>query len=67
MIISGTADLEGKRGNLMTVLKGIIPPIITPMNEDESINESELRRQVNRLIEAGVVSIWNERRRLHTK
>lgn len=37
----------------MTVLKGIIPPIITPMNEDESINESELRRQVNRLIEAG--------------
>ena len=37
----------------MTVLKGIIPPIITPMNEDESINEPELRRQVNRLIEAG--------------
>lgn len=58
MIISGTADLEGKRGNLMTVLKGIIPPIITPMNEDESINESELRRQVNRLIEAGVHGLF---------
>ena len=42
----------------MTVLKGIIPPIITPMNEDESINESELRRQVNRLIEAGVHGLF---------
>ena len=52
----------------MTVLKGIIPPIITPMNEDESINEPELRRQVNRLIEAGgtrTVSVRNKRRRLH--
>lgn len=43
----------------MTVLKGIIPPIITPMNEDESINESELRRQVNRLIEAGVHGLFH--------
>ena len=43
----------------MTVLKGIIPPIIiTPMNEDESINEPELRRQVNRLIEAGVHGLF---------
>ena len=23
-------------------IKGIIPPVITPMNEDESINEAEL-------------------------
>ena len=37
---------------------GIIPPILTPMNEDESINEKELRRQVNRLIEAGVHGIF---------
>ena len=29
-------------------LKGIIPPIITPMNEDESINVAELRRQIGR-------------------
>lgn len=42
----------------MTVLRGIIPPIITPMNEDESINASELRHQVNRLIEAGVHGLF---------
>ena len=37
---------------------GIIPPILTPMFADESINEPELRRQVNRLIEAGVHGIF---------
>lgn len=42
----------------MSVLRGIIPPVITPMNEDESINETELRRQVNRLIEAGVHGLF---------
>jgi len=40
----------------MVEIKGIIPPIITPMNEDESINEAELRNQVNRQINAGVHS-----------
>lgn len=35
-------------------IKGIIPPVLTPMNADETINEQELRNQVNRLIEAGV-------------
>ena len=35
-------------------IKGIIPPIITPMNDDESINTAELRNQVNRLIDGGV-------------
>ena len=39
-------------------IKGIIPPIITPMNEDESINENELRKQVNRLIDAGVHGLF---------
>ena len=39
-------------------LKGIIPPIITPMNEDESINVAELRRQVDRLIEGGVHALF---------
>lgn len=39
-------------------IKGIIPPILTPMNEDESINERELRHQVNRMIEAGVHGIF---------
>ena len=39
-------------------LKGIIPPIITPMNEDESINVAELRRQVDRMIEGGVHALF---------
>lgn len=39
-------------------IKGIIPPILTPMNADESINEKELRNQVNRQIDAGVHGIF---------
>lgn len=39
-------------------LKGIIPPIITPMNKDESINVAELRNQVDRLIEGGVHALF---------
>ena len=39
-------------------IKGIIPPIITPMNADESVNEIELRRQVERQIEGGVHGIF---------
>ena len=35
-------------------IKGIIPAIVTPMNSDETINEQELRNQVNSQIEAGV-------------
>lgn len=42
----------------MTAIRGIIPPIITPMNEDESMNEAGLRSQVNRLIEAGVHGLF---------
>lgn len=42
----------------MSQLKGIIVPIITPMNEDESVNEAELRRQVNRQIENGIHGIF---------
>lgn len=34
-------------------IRGIIPPILTPMNADESVNYDELRRQVNRMIENG--------------
>lgn len=39
-------------------VKGIITPIITPMYEDETINEGELRNQVNRLIDAGIHGIF---------
>lgn len=38
--------------------KGIIPPILTPMNADESINEAELRNQVERMIAAGAHGIF---------
>lgn len=41
-----------------TLIKGIVPPLITPMNEDESINETELRNQVKRLLKAGVHGIF---------
>lgn len=41
-----------------TPIRGIVTPIITPMNEDESINLSELRAQVNRQIEGGVHAIF---------
>lgn len=39
-------------------IKGIIPPVITPMNPDESINIPELRNQVERQIAAGVHGIF---------
>lgn len=39
-------------------IKGIIPPIITPMNDDESINVSVLREQVNRQIDNGVHALF---------
>lgn len=42
----------------MFEIKGIIPPIVTPMNTDESINLNELRNQVNRLINAEVHGIF---------
>jgi 4-hydroxy-tetrahydrodipicolinate synthase len=37
---------------------GIITPIITPMKTDESLNEEELRRQVERLIDSGIHGIF---------
>ena len=37
-------------------IKGIIPPILTPMNNDEeqTVNHAELRNQVERLLAGGV-------------
>lgn len=37
---------------------GIVPPIITPMNEDESVNYEELRNQIDRLIDNGCHGIF---------
>ena len=42
----------------MVEIKGIIPPILTPMYDDETINEQELRHQVNRMIDAGVSGVF---------
>lgn len=39
-------------------IRGIIPPLITPMHKDESINVAELRRQVDRQIGAGVHALF---------
>ncbi|AYO31082.1 4-hydroxy-tetrahydrodipicolinate synthase [Biomaibacter acetigenes] len=38
--------------------EGIIVPIITPMTEDEEINEKELRAQINRMISSGIHGIF---------
>lgn len=38
--------------------EGIITPIITPMTEDEKLNLSQLREQVNRLIDSGVAGLF---------
>jgi len=39
-------------------LKGIITPLLTPMNPDESINYAELKNQINRQIAAGVHGLF---------
>ena len=38
-------------------IKGVIVPIITPIDEDERINEAELRRQVDYIIDGGLQGI----------
>jgi 4-hydroxy-tetrahydrodipicolinate synthase len=42
----------------MFEIKGIIPAMVSPMYDDERINEQELRNQVNRQIEAGVHGLF---------
>ena len=39
-------------------VKGIIAAMVTSMHEDESLNEAEIRRQVNRQIAAGVDAVF---------
>ncbi len=38
--------------------QGIITPLITPMTDDEKINEKELRNQIKRLIDSGVDGLF---------
>ncbi|MFV0467058.1 MAG: 4-hydroxy-tetrahydrodipicolinate synthase [Lachnospiraceae bacterium] len=39
-------------------IKGVIPAILTPMNQDESINLDVMREQIERMIEGGVHGIF---------
>ena len=39
-------------------IKGIIPPIVTPMSADESVNIPELRNQIERQIAGGVHGLF---------
>ncbi|WRS26354.1 4-hydroxy-tetrahydrodipicolinate synthase [Oscillospiraceae bacterium MB08-C2-2] len=39
-------------------MSGVIPALITPMHEDESVNTTELCNQVDRMIEGGVHAIF---------
>ena len=41
----------------MTIFDGVIPPTVTPFNDDYSINEDVLRSLVERLIVEGVHAI----------
>ena len=42
----------------MAEIKGIVAAMQTPMHEDGSINEAEMRRQINRQIAAGVDAVF---------
>ena len=39
-------------------IKGVIVPLLTPMNEDETINEKELRNQINHQINSGIHGVF---------
>ncbi len=42
----------------MFSLRGIVPPVVTPLLEDERIDEAGLRRQLDRLLEGGVHGLY---------
>ena len=39
-------------------LKGVIPPIVTPVDADENVDESGLKRVINHVLEGGVHGIF---------
>jgi 4-hydroxy-tetrahydrodipicolinate synthase len=57
-ILSGQKDDMGKGRRKMAKIKGIIAAMQTAMHEDGSIHEEELRKQINRQIEAGVDGVF---------
>ena len=44
--------------SLVQEIKGIVVPLVTPFNEDESLNENALREIVDYLIDAGVHGLF---------
>ncbi len=42
----------------MFELKGIVPPLVTPLNEDETLDEAALERQLGRVLAAGVHGLF---------
>src|SRR3954452_12361047 len=40
-------------------LQGIFVPMITPLNNDETLDEASLRRLVDFLVDAGVHGLWS--------
>jgi len=39
-------------------LKGVIPPIITPVDEDENVDEEGLKRVIDHVIDGGVHGVF---------
>src|SRR4051794_4504339 len=39
-------------------LEGIVPPVVTPLTDNECIDEAGLRRQVGRLLDGGVHGLY---------
>lgn len=39
-------------------LRGIIPPVVTPMNPDESVDLAGLRKHIDHMIAAGVHGVF---------
>lgn len=50
--------IKSTRRNNMFEPKGIIVAMLTPFNEEESINEKELRNQVNRFVKSGIHGLF---------
>ena len=43
--------------NCLKKMRGIVVPILTPIDEEEKIDEAKLREQVDFVIEGGVLGI----------
>ncbi len=43
---------------MTTQFRGVIPPVITPLNEDRSFDKASFVRQINRLIDAGMHGLF---------